>query len=1109
MMDSEQPRFDFLGLELKLVYRGTSSVLREFLQPVLQRSVTYDRLTSFFNVESLLSISEGIENLWRQRGTMRLVMGIHDVPREILDAYQLRERADLVEALEARLLTEVSSLQSEMEKNRIVAIAWLMKAGLLQIRVAQPISVNPAHIFHSKLIILNDSYGNTLSATGSPNETRPGFDGNYEDLTVHKSWVLTNESNGRNEYVEEHVNHFNTIWEDMDPDLNVYSFDDDFVEALMEAAGGTFDVLPRIFLDESALERFLQAVNSSPNLGHLCLKSAVLYPHQERALRDGLNRWPIRVMLADEVGLGKTLEAGSIINHVVRYQGISDVCVLAPASLLKQFQEELQTFFGLNFYIWDSSTTSYRDSDWNSFENRKFNHPLEDGRPKFVIISSQLARGSKTRPSIFEKCETLPEMLVVDEAHAARVRTDVNGSRPTRLWRALDEVKSNIPHLLLLTATPIQLDPLEFHGLLRLIGLPETWSTPRNYLRSLDFLGGRVSKPTLQDAQLLVKMLVETIKLINVDYNQLSSSELKILQSILDESGLSNATASVFAHKRWNECVSLLSRFHPAHGLVIRNTRTGLEKFGYKFPSRKFSSPNLILPQALSKFFEDLDEYLDAAYGLVEEAANPQYRNSKGFAKVGYQQRLASSLNAAKLSLVRRLEKISAVEAGKAYSEAIDEIHDEVDEEDFDASEFLDIEIRTEPLPVTVQHAIQVERGYIKGLLNQLQKVAVDIVSGDPKYQSALSEIEQFLGRERVLVFSKFTDTLDGLFKLIQTDFPEICSAGIGMYTGKEAWIEISGVRSRVTKNGLKEALDAEQIRLVLCSDAASEGLNLQSARRLINLDVPWNPARLEQRIGRIARLGQKSENVFITNLWYPNSVEGRMYQRLLERSELFELAVGQFPEIVGKAIRNSVRAGGSSIDSGFELDALAELEESRLNVQLAALSRVWNIQETNQSISSQILQDLAAFFETINLGKSNEFTPITFGNLQSSKLTAANQIRKLRRQSLYCLKENNLVWGFVVVTENSYYLIREESLVPLLKSILGGSELSESDCYPPMSDQKEFVGWASSVVSESYPGPRDTEIRFAEFEKSRRTGSRASSQLFLERLCEVDWRDG
>ena len=124
MMDSEQPRFDFLGLELKLVYRGTSSVLREFLQPVLQRSVTYDRLTSFFNVESLLSISEGIENLWRQRGTMRLVMGIHDVPREILDAYQLRERADLVEALEARVLTEVSSLQSEMEEKRIVARGW-------------------------------------------------------------------------------------------------------------------------------------------------------------------------------------------------------------------------------------------------------------------------------------------------------------------------------------------------------------------------------------------------------------------------------------------------------------------------------------------------------------------------------------------------------------------------------------------------------------------------------------------------------------------------------------------------------------------------------------------------------------------------------------------------------------------------------------------------------------------------------------------------------------------------------------------------------------------------------------------------------------------------
>ena len=85
-------------------------------------------------------------------------------------------------------------------------------------------------------------------------------------------------------------------------------------------------------------------------------------------------------------------------------------------------------------------------------------------------------------------------------------------------------------------------------------------------------------------------------------------------------------------------------------------------------------------------------------------------------------------------------------------------------------------------------------------------------------------------------------------------------------------------------------------VSVVFCSDAASEGLNLQAARVIINIDVPWNPARLEQRIGRIARLGQRADTVKIYNLWYPDSVESKIYTRLLQRKDLYDLAVGEYP---------------------------------------------------------------------------------------------------------------------------------------------------------------------------------------------------------------------
>jgi ERCC4-related helicase len=123
------------------------------------------------------------------------------------------------------------------------------------------------------------------------------------------------------------------------------------------------------------------------------------------------------------------------------------------------------------------------------------------------------------------------------------------------------------------------------------------------------------------------------------------------------------------------------------------------------------------------------------------------------------------------------------------------------------------------------------------------------------------------------LVFSEFTDTVEYLRDAL---FPSL-GAGVACYTGDGGLVFDDGRWRHVTKQEITERLSARKIRVLVCSDAASEGLNLQTAGALINYDLPWNPARVEQRIGRIDRIGQLATDLRIVNLVLADSVDERV----------------------------------------------------------------------------------------------------------------------------------------------------------------------------------------------------------------------------------------
>lgn len=960
--------------ELEITYEGSAGqILRDFVLPVVEVAERYDRLTSFFNVGALLAISEGLEQLRRRSGQMRLVLGIHDVPAELAEARIKSEMwaASVVREVRERLLSEASTLTDELHRDRLATLAWMIRDGFLQVRVAVPRRADgtaAATIFHSKRLLFHDSVGDVITASGSPNETVPGLEGNYEELTVHMSW------RDSSDYVRRHVESFQKLWDDGRDDVYVRDLDPSFASELLHridrplrpAYEAAVEDTAAAILHESARSPAFWALNSGP---------VALYPHQERAVLDALSRWPVRVLLADEVGLGKTLESGAVISYLLRFTDVQEAMILAPAAVLRQWRDELLHHFGLEFWLYDSTSRSYESPSGQTISVGA-DGPLSESRPARTLVSAQLARGTRRRGHIFEKADRLPDLLLVDEAHAARVRLDIEGHRhPTLLWRMLNDVKERIAHMVLVTATPMQLEAGEYHAMLELLGLPTLWEDLGEYKRSLELLAtGPQRDPSLQHARTALDLIAASVRTYGWRPDDVSDAQRKLLDDLLQEDTIS-ARATVRAKESWEQTYEMLVKLHPAHLLTIRNSRHTLEGLGHRFPERDLQAPHLDVPLDIRDLYSVIQDYLDDAYGEVEAALDPDGKHGLGFAKSTYYQRLASSLHACRISLHNRLNKIESIEAGETTSLPLEDEGVEDEREVAAAGPNTDWD--------QLARAASIERTYIRGLLDQLDRIERTTAGiADPKVRELISILRRYQGQDAVLVFSRYTDTLQGCLRAFRVAF-ERELPGHALYTGGEVWIDLGNGPHQADKQGVKDALDDGLVEVVFCSEAASEGLNLQTARVMVNVDVPWNPARLEQRIGRIARLGQQADEVTIYNLWFPDSVEAKMYSRLMARRDLYELAVGQFPEIISQAIRDAL-SSHYDLDQTFAQDPLEELQRLREETQHRAIQRVWDAQREPVPGSEGLRTDIYELVADILAGQGNQAPSPTRATLEA-----------------------------------------------------------------------------------------------------------------------------
>jgi hypothetical protein len=282
-------------------------------------------------------------------------------------------------------------------------------------------------------------------------------------------------------------------------------------------------------------------------------------------------------------------------------------------------------------------------------------------------------------------------------------------------------------------------------------------------------------------------------------------------------------------------------------------------------------------------FYERVEDYITSTYNN----ASKDRRTAIGFVMTIYRRRLASSFYALQRTLETRLAALAGAPADLFESAEIDE--------DFPDDEVSAAVTDSEQAAEYERDALNIEeKGDLEALLEAVRRLPSDTKANSLKDAIGRLRAE---GYGQVMVFTQFTDTMDFLrdFLAKDGDLKVMC------YSGRGGEVPRSGGWDRITRDDIKARFRKRDADVLVCTDAAAEGLNFQFCGAIVNYDMPWNPMRVEQRIGRIDRVGQQHGTIKVVNLHHENTVETDVYLALRERIDLFQTFVGGLQPIFSK----------------------------------------------------------------------------------------------------------------------------------------------------------------------------------------------------------------
>lgn len=912
----------------RLTYRTSSTIidgrpldmLHDFYIPALQLAVRYDRVAGYFRSTSLAAASQGFSSFVARKGKMRLIVGADLEPDDVKAILQGDSQR-----LESRLNEELQQPDAwpEQVKNGVTLLAWMVAHGYLEVRVAfrlhkvtgEPIpfdSMEDGYV-HEKWFIMIDEFGNRIYASGTLNESKTALMLNAENLDVHCDWTGETER----ERVEEAIQDFENLWNGRISHLPVLTLPEavrrrliQFAEGVVrpvEVDGSSVAPMPSI-VPPSAIERLKFAVLRDgprmPGGRYVGMETAPVdpWPHQKVVVRRLVETWPYSYLLCDEVGLGKTIEAGLAFRSLYLSGLAKRILIAAPAGLTPQWQRQMASKMLMSF---SRVCTSPGISHAYVFPHTE-QHPANSMYETDLTIISTGLLSRQERISDLKRAKTF-DIVLVDEAHAARRSNPTKGTGALPeyglLYKTLQkELRPKAKSLWLATATPMQIHPVEVYDLLAL--------TDRVGIFQFD--------PTLtQEFYNVIDELVHGREPSTEEWTFMRRAVMVIREedpmfwSFIEQYVINGRIRNTvnrwlrFGHTpRGVDRVRMLRLIFsaaPLSRVMMRHTRKLLEVYRANGQlQQNLATRHVLRLEAITfntlerRIYEQLEEYCQGLTAQFQQRRERQHQ-MVSFLLSFLRLRFASSLYAFQETMKRRLQKVEAtlrhqreesVRRSEEERPDLDVLIQEYEEDDDAAAVESLLQGRS-------QADLEWEQARIQAMLRNMEELNGD----SSKMRVLLLKLDQrrigSTGRfKQTVIFTRFYDTLTDIVRRLQHARPDM---RIGTYSGQGAtWFDPTSNRMmNADREEVKERFLRGEIDILVCTDAAAEGLNLQTADLLINFDLGWNPMKIEQRIGRIDRIGQKYEHIYVLNLCYAGSEEEVVYGRLLNRLLQANLIVG------------------------------------------------------------------------------------------------------------------------------------------------------------------------------------------------------------------------
>ncbi|XWX02906.1 helicase-related protein [Aggregatilineales bacterium SYSU G02658] len=624
-------------------------------------------------------------------------------------------------------------------------------------------------------------------------------------------------------------------------------------------------------------------------------------PHQITAVYDEmLTRQPLRFLLADDPGAGKTIMAGLLIRELVVRGDVRRCLICAPGSLTEQWQDELWSKFQLEFTILSRELA----------ETSRSGNPFAE-HDLLIVRLDQVSRSEALQARLQQ---TDWDLVVCDEAHKMSASFFGNDLKETKRYRLGKLLGQLTRHLLLMTATPHNGKEEDFQLFLALLDADRFEGRFRDGVHRVDV------------SDLMRRMVKE--KLLKFDGKPL-------------------------------------------------------------FPERRAYTVNYALSPEESLLYEAVTDYVRQEFNRAEQLENDGRKGTVGFALTILQRRLASSPEAIYQSLKRRRERLEkrlkeAQRARQTLLQAEGPTYDDDYWDDFEEAPDSEIEqVEAELIDsATAARTVEELEAEIR-ILRELEEQARRLrrSGSDRKWNELLRLLQDTpemlnvdRSRRKLVIFTEHRDTLNYLLERLST------------FIGREeAIVTIHGGMRREERREVEDRFrnDPEAL-ILLATDAAGEGINLQRAHLMVNYDLPWNPNRLEQRFGRIHRIGQ-TEVCHLWNLVAGETREGAVYQRLLKKLEAERHALdGQVFDVLGKLFQETplrkllveaVRYGDDpavrarleqAVDNATDRERVRDLlERQSLVANSMDVSQIVRIREEMERAAARRLQPfyIKAFF--------------------------------------------------------------------------------------------------------------------------------------------------